>query len=150
MRSLVILIFLLLPCTIFNSCQKKFEAPSEPVPDLTSSFKANINGVQFVAALYGAVIRNDSIISIAGKTVDGLTIEFTLSDSGVHVYSLDMNSSVNFCGYEDNNGLAFSTSEGLAPGDSGGTLEITSIDSTRRLMSGTFNLKVFRQLTRAQ
>jgi hypothetical protein len=61
-----------------------------------------------------------------------------------------MNSFVNLCGYEDNNGLAFSTGEGLAPGDSGGTLEITSIDSARRLMSGTFNLKVYRQLTREQ
>jgi hypothetical protein len=80
MRPLVILIFLLLPCTIFNSCQKKFEAPNspapDPAPDLTSSFKAKINGVQFVAALYGAVIRNDSIISIAGKSGDGLAIEF--------------------------------------------------------------------------
>ena len=61
-----------------------------------------------------------------------------------------MNSSTNFCGYEDSNGLAFSSYEGINPGDSGGALAITSIDPSRRTMSGTFSLKVFRQLDRTQ
>ncbi len=135
---------------VFNSCQKKFDPPFDAVVNTKVDFKAQISGVQFVAAIWGAVRRNDGVISIAGKTADQALISFTLADSGVHVYSLDMNSSTNFCGYEDSNGLAFSSYEGINPGDSGGALAITSIDPSRRTMSGTFSLKVFRQLDRTQ
>lgn len=152
MRPLVILFFLLLSGASFTSCQKEFEDPGDPATarSLTSSFKAKINDVEFAADIYGAVRRSDNVISIAGKANDGKIMVFTVIDSGVHVYSLDRTSNVNFCGYEDNTGLAFSSNEGLVFGDSGGNLAIIAIDSVKRVMSGTFNLKVFRQLDRSQ
>ena len=140
----------LLIIVVGNSCQKKYDAPMDLVADSNIEFTANISGVQFIAALSGAVRRSDGIISIAGKSRDGKILAFTIVDSGVHVYSLDMYSSVNFCGYEDNNGLAFSSNEGINPGDSGGTLIIAQIDTVKSTMSGTFSLKVFRQLGRIQ
>ncbi len=141
---------LLLLFIVYSSCQKKFEAPIDPVININPELKAKINGVQFNAVLSGAVRRNDGVISMAGKSNDGNFIAFTLVDSGIYKYTLDMNSSVNFCGYEDNNGLAFSSNEGINPGDSGGSLTITLIDSVKRTMSGTFNIKVFRQISRTQ
>ncbi len=143
LRILLIIFF-------YNSCQKKYEAPIDAVVNANVEFKAKISGVQFDAVLSGAVRRSDGIISIAGKSYDGKIIAFTLVDSGIHIYSFDMNNTMNFCGYEDNNGLAFSSNEGINPGDSGGNLAITLIDSVRRTISGTFNLKVFRQISRTQ
>lgn len=151
MRSHIIISLLLVLCAIFSSCQKEFEDSNNAPINTTVDFKAKINGVQFIAAISGAVRRgSDSVISISGKSNDGQIIAFTLADSGVHVYTLGINSTVNFCGYEDNNGLAFSSNEGINPGDSGGNIAIISIDSVKKLMSGTFNLKVFRQIDRTQ
>ncbi len=140
----------LLVISIFNGCQKKFEAPNVTFSTAPPDFRATINGVEFVAILSGAVRRSDGVISIAGQSNDrAKLIAFTLVDSGVHIYTLSMNSSRNFCGYEDT-GFAFSSNEGINPGDSGGSLEIVSIDSVNRTLSGTFALKVFRQLDRTQ
>jgi len=135
---------------IFNSCQKEFEDPNDTSLNTTVVFKAKINGVQFVADISGAAIRADSVISIAGKSNDGQMIVFTVKDSGVHVYSLDINSISNFGGYVDANSLTFSSNEGINPGDSGGNLAIILIDPVKRLISGTFNFKAFRQDSRTQ
>ena len=143
------IIIIVITGIIFNSCQKTFNAPVDATIKKVAELKATINGVQFVSELAGAVRRSDAIISIAGKSNDGKFIAFTLVDSGVHLYKLDMKSNVNFCGYEDN-GLAFSSHEGINPGDSGGTLAITQIDPISKTMSGTFNIVVFRQLGRIQ
>jgi len=91
MRIPIFLTSLLVLCTCLNSCQKEFEDPNETAVNTTADFRARINGVQFVAAIYGAALRPDTVISIAGKSNDGQQIVFTVVDSGVHVYSLDVN-----------------------------------------------------------
>jgi len=149
MRAHVI-IKLLLGLCILNSCQKEFEEPNDTPVNTTSGFKAKINGVQFTATIYGAAIRTDSVISIAGKSNDGQQIVFTVKDSGVHVYKLEMNSLSNFGAYTDAHSIAFSSNEGYNPGDAGGNLTIVVLDRVKRLISGTFNLKVFREDDRTQ
>lgn len=140
----------LLGLCIFISCQKKFEDPNIISPLGAAEFKAKINGASFVAVLTGAAIRVDSVISIAAETNDRQMIVFAVKDSGVHIYTLAMRSMFNFGGYTDATSIAFSSNEGINPGDSGGTLAITSIDRTNKLMSGTFTFKAFHQDNRTQ
>lgn len=150
MRSFIIITSLLILC-ILNSCQKKFEDPNHSsLITPAADFKAKINGVQFIAVLTGAAIREDSVISIAAESNDKQMIVFAVKDSGVHVYTLAINSLSNFAGYTDANSIAFSSSEGINPGDSGGILAIVSIDRVRKLISGTFNFKAFHQDNRTQ
>src|SRR6185503_3378500 len=115
-------------------CQKEFLNP-EDIPANTTDFKTKINGVQFVATIYGAAIRTDSVISIAGKSNDGQVIVFTVKDSGVHLYQLDIGSLTNFGAYTDAHSIAFSSNEGYEPGDAGGNLAIILLDRTKRLIS---------------
>ena len=143
MRTHVIILSLLVLC-IFNSCQKEFEDPNDPFTSTTSDFKAKVNGVQFVADISGAVIITDSIISLGGQSNDGQKIVFIVADSGVHVYSLDINSISNVGAYVAINGIPFTSNGGTTPAESGGNLAIVSIDSVNRLMSGTFNFRAFR------
>jgi hypothetical protein len=145
MRIPIILTSLLVLCISLNSCQKEFEDPNDATINTTADFRAKINGVQFVAAIYGGARRPDSVISIAGKSNDGQQIVFTVADSGVHVYSLDINSFSNVGAYVTSNSLNYTTNEGSTPAESGGNLAIVSIDTLKRLISGTFNFKVFRQ-----
>jgi hypothetical protein len=146
MRFPVTVTSLLALFTIINSCQKEFEEPKDPVIITTSDFKAKIDGVQFIAAIYGASIRTtDHVISLAGKSNDGQQIAFTAADSGVHVYSLNFNTFSNYGAYTNMLGLAFTTNGGSTSAESGGNLAIISIDTIKRLMSGTFNFKAFHQ-----
>jgi hypothetical protein len=149
MRTLAILTSLLAFCSL-SSCQKEFEDPNAPDPGTTGEFRAKVNGVQFVAAIYGGAILTDSIISLAGKADDGQMIAFSVADSGAHVYSLEFNSSSNVGSYVSSISLAYSSNEGTSPEQSGGTLAVVTIDTVKRLLSGTFNFKAFRQLDGTQ
>jgi len=149
MRIFVIITLLISLC-IFNSCQKKFEEPNDVSPTATAEFKAKIDGVQFIAILTGASIRPDGVITMAAESGDRQMITFAVRDSGVYVYTLSINSLSNFAGYTDATSIAFYSNEGIEPGDSGGTLAITSIDHVKKLISGTFNFKAFHQDNRTQ
>ncbi len=149
-QNFVVIITMWLCVCIFNSCQKKFENTNHTSQDSPAEFKAKINGVQFVAVLYGAAIREDSVISIAAESGDRQMIVFAVKDSGVHNYTLAMNSVFNFGGYTDATSIAFASNEGISPGDSGGELTIVSIDKIKRLLSGNFYFKAFHQDNRTQ
>ncbi len=144
MRSFAVTTLMLSLCILF-SCQKKFEDPNIIPPAGAAVFKAKINGASFVAVLTGAAIRDDSVISIAAESSDRQMIVFAVKDSGVHIYTLAMKSAFNFGGYTDATSIAFSSNEGINPGDSGGNLAITSIDRINKLLSGTFSFKAFHQ-----
>ena len=145
MRVLKILSALFLLCAVLASCQKEFEDPNDPSTSTASYFKANINGVQFVAVMSGAAIGTDSVISLAGKSDDGQQIIFSVLDSGAHVYSLDINSISNIGICIGVTGLPFTSNGGATSEESGGNLAIVSINTVNRVMSGTFNFKAFRQ-----
>lgn len=141
-RAFLILLFAL---CIFYSCQKKFQGPANILTDAPARFSAQINAAPFRASVYGATIRSDSVISIAAKSDDNKMLVFTVTDSGVHSYTLDINSKLNVAGYIDVAGLAFTSNGGRNSNESGGNLTIAFIDTTRRLIGGTFHFKGFRQ-----
>jgi len=146
--NVIITLFLVLG--IFNSCQKELEDPGIYSSDPAANFKAKIDGIQFDADTSGAAIRADSIISIAGKSNDGQIIVITVLDSGVHIYSLNFNSTTNVGGYIDSSGVAFNSNGGSNSQESGGKLTIISIDRLNRFLSGTFNFKAYSQADQKQ
>ena len=146
--NVIITLFLVLG--IFNSCQKELEDPGSYSSDPAANFKAKIDGIQFVAGTSGAAIRADSIISVSGKSNDGQIIVITVIDSGVHIYSLNFNSTTNVGGYIDSSGVAFNSNGGSNSQESGGKLTIISIDRLNRFLSGTFNFKAYSQADQKQ
>jgi hypothetical protein len=148
MRAPIILTsLLLLGNIILNSCQKEYVDPLDT--PTTSDFTAKISGVPFVADITNAT-KTNGIIYLAGKSNDGQMIAFSVTDSGAHVYSLEINNISNLGSYLSSTGSIFFSNEGTIPGESGGNLAIASMDTVQRLISGTFNLKVFRQADSTQ
>lgn len=146
MRYLINLASLILIATTLHSCQKEFEEPGAPLINTNVDFKAKINGVPFIAAIYGASIRTtDNVISLAGKSNDGQQLAFTIVDSGVHVYSLGFNSFSNFAAYGSATNVFFTTNAGITEAESGGNIAIVTLDTVRRVMSGTFNFKAYHE-----
>jgi hypothetical protein len=148
MRILVGLLLIVF-CFGSNSCQKELDIKdldsnivTHPV---TGSFKAKIDGVQFIADKFTGITRALNTIAIGGQGSDGQQIILRVADSGVHVYTLDINSFTNAGAYSEDNDIAYSTNGGSTSAESGGTLSITSIDEVNKTMSGTFSITVFRQ-----
>ena len=132
-----------------DSCQKKFTLDSVDStlivpPAVTGNFTAKIDGAEFIANKAAAASRSLHVIAITGQSVDGQTITLRVADSGVHVYSLSVNSVSNVGGYTKDSSTAFLTIQGNNGSESGGTLAITSIDATKKTMSGTFSMTVYR------
>ena len=141
--------------TVFNSCQKEVDpsiiANPNP-PGATGNLKAKIDGTQWVANSYEGATRMLGLINIGGRSTDRKYLSITLTDSGVHNYTLD-NMSMNAASYIDSNlanAVNFTTNQGIGPGDAGGVVNITSIDVANKRISGTFSFRVFRQMDGAQ
>ncbi|HEX3166457.1 MAG TPA: DUF6252 family protein, partial [Chitinophagaceae bacterium] len=101
---------------------------------------------------YEGATRMLGLINIGGRSTDRKYLSITLTDSGVHNYTLD-NMSMNAAAYIDSslaNPVNFTTNQGIAPGDAGGFVNITSIDVPNKRISGTFSFRVFRQMDGAQ
>ncbi|HEV2832432.1 MAG TPA: DUF6252 family protein, partial [Hanamia sp.] len=56
----------------------------------------------------------------------------------------------NVATYSKDTAFAYTTNQGNTATESGGTLSITSIDTVNKKMSGTFSIKVYRQLDSKQ
>lgn len=138
----------------FNSCQKEVDPGilgnnQNPV---SGNFKAKIDGTQWVANSGAGAYRMLGYISITGRSTDRKYLSITLTDSGVHNYTLDDNS-MNAASYIDSslsNAVNFTTNQGINPGDAGGVVNVTSIDAVNKTISGTFSFRVFRQMDGAQ
>jgi hypothetical protein len=118
------------------------------VVNVTGNFKAKIDGTQWVADRIAQGARMNGIINLTGLGIDRKVIAMTIMDSGVHQYTLYYdNTSLNVGAYTDSNSassIAFSTNAGSTPGETGGFLNITSIDEANKKMSGTFGFKAKR------
>lgn len=154
MRIVVGFLLILIISFGSNSCQKELSidssdstiiTPNLPNDPVSGSFTAKIDGVQFVANKLAAATRAVNTIAIAGQSNDGQSIVLRVADSGVHVYTLDINSISNAGAYNKNGEVAYSTNGGSTAAESGGTLSITSINTTNKTISGTFSIKVYRQ-----
>lgn len=140
---------------VFSSCQKEVDPSilgNNNPPLVTGNLKAKIDGTQWVANSAEGASRMLGLISIGGRSTDRKYLTITLTDSGVHNYTLD-NMSMNAASYIDSslpNAVNFTTNQGINPGDAGGFVNITSIDVTNKRISGTFAFRVFRQMDGAQ
>lgn len=135
-------------------CQKEFlltdgdstiiTPPGGPGGGVTGTFTATIDGVSFVADKVAAATKAIGVIAIVGQNNAGEQIILRVADSSVHNYQFNLNSATNAAAYSKDSAYAFTTNGGSTPDKSGGVMSITSIDTVKKIMSGTFTLKVFR------
>jgi Family of unknown function (DUF6252) len=148
MQKLLSALLLFGTVLFFASCQEEIVDPNNTnTGAVTGNFKAKINGTQWVANSIAGASRFSGLINLTGRSSDGKLITITLTDSGVHNYTLD-DMSFNVAAYTDStlaDPSAFTTNQGVNPGEAGGTVSITSIDTANKRMSGVFSFKVFRQ-----
>jgi hypothetical protein len=105
-----------------------------------------MDGTQWGANSAEGASRMPGMISIGGRSTDRKYLTITLTDSGVHNYTLD-NMSMNAASYIDSslpNAVNFTTNQGINPGDAGGFASVTSIDVANKRISDTFSFRVFR------
>lgn len=148
--------FSILTCMfIFSACQKEYDpgiASSTPTPTPNSgSFTAVIGGTNFTATARYAT-RQSGVLLLYGKSADNKEIVLRVADSGVHNYSFSNTSFSNAASLTDSstgNGFAFTTNQWPSDGNYG-NMNVTSIDTVNKTMSGTFSLKVFRDLDTMQ
>jgi hypothetical protein len=155
MRTIYALLFSLAFITLVISCEKEasFEPsnPGAPSGVVSGSFKAKINGVQWTANKAAAAARFGGIINISGFSTDKKVLTITLTDSGVHRYILadqTINASA-FIDSSETNKFAYTTNQGTYPTQSGGEVNITSINEAKKTISGTFSFKMFREMDNA-
>jgi hypothetical protein len=153
---IVIGLLLIIFCFGSNSCQKEFTISGidstivNPPGSVTGNFTAKIDGVQFVANKLTGATKALNVIAITGQASDGQLIVLRVADSGVHVYTLDINSFTNAGAYSKDNAVAYTTNGGGTGALSGGTLSVTTIDTVNKTLSGTFSIKVYRQIDSTQ
>ena len=143
MRSLIFCCFAFGIIAFVSSCQKEIDWGTNTV---TGDFKAKINGTQWVANKIATASRLAGFISLVGRSTDNKLLAITLTDSGVHRYTLN-DVTINVAAYLDSNSSnpGTYTSNAASPPTAGGEVNITSIDTAHKKMSGTFSFKVFRQ-----
>ncbi|MCX8019525.1 MAG: DUF6252 family protein [Chitinophagaceae bacterium] len=111
----------------------------------SGNFRAKINGTQWTAKTASAS-RTQGRISIAGIGGDRKIMGFVLIDSGAKRYILS-NVSNHIGYYQDSvlsNPAGYATNAGAYPTEAGGEVVITSIDTARKRISGTFSFKAYR------
>jgi hypothetical protein len=129
------------------SCRK--ETSVEDKVALSGDFRAQINGVQWIAAdaTKGASMLA-GLINITGISSDNKQLSITLTDTIPGVYTLDQASS-SYAAYADNDSsdiYAFSTNQGGDTTQAGGQALITGIDRVNKTITGTFSFKLFREI----
>ena len=150
MKYIVGFLFILALSFGNSSCQKEFflddiDSSLITPPGISGSFTAQINGVKYTADKGASATVTMGIIAIAGISIAGETITLQVADSGVHVYSLYYESGTNLGTYTKGSELSYTTNQGNGPEQSGGTLAVTSINTGKKTISGTFSITVYRQ-----
>lgn len=157
MKIIVTVLSLLI---VLASCQKEYtgEMGSESsTPGKTSgSFTAKINSVQWKADKgAGAVFSPEGnglprLLNISGLSYDKKIINITLVDSGVHQYTFgdDPFQVGLFIDSTLPNTYAFGTDQLNA--EIAGTVNIISINTVTKTMSGTFSFKAYKDMDNTQ
>lgn len=148
MKIIVTFIALLI---VLASCQKEYTgeiSKDEPAPVAVSgAFNAKINSVQWTAdKSAGAVFSSEGnghprLLSISGLGTDKKAITIMVVDSGVHRYTLG-SEALQEAAYIDSTVAGNSTyTTDLTDEEISGYVDITSINTTTKTMSGTFSFK---------
>ena len=97
-------------------------------------------------------IFSQGLAIISGTSTDGQEISITLNDTVVGLYTLNQ-SSPSLAVYADLDSVgsyAFSTNQGVDTSQAGGTVNVISVDPVRRLISGIFSFRVYRDQDNSQ
>lgn len=137
----------------FFSCRKEVSLETSAHPPVPGDFRAVIDGVQWAAAdsSEGASILG-GLINISGISIDNKQLSITLNDTVTGSYTLDQ-ASFSLASYADNGSsgnYAFTTNQGRDTSHAGGVVTVTQIDKVNKTISGTFSLKVYREIDRRQ
>ena len=133
---------------IFSSCEKEVSLENGNNIGAAGDFRADIDGISWVANSVSRATRAGGFITLYGKDFNNKTITMIVKDSGVHSYSFSSTSTTNVGIYEDSSitpVAAWSTTQWLAPGIYG-DMNITEIDTVRKLLTGTFTINVYRSI----
>ncbi|HXB92155.1 MAG TPA: DUF6252 family protein [Puia sp.] len=132
--------------TLF-SCRKEYSLEGEVV--ITGDFRANIDGVEWIAS-DGAknVTILGGIINITGVDPNNKGLSITIVDTAVGLYTLSQTSaSLGAYGDLDSTGAyTFTTNQGANASQAGGIVNITDVDYIHNTISGTFSFNVFRNI----
>jgi hypothetical protein len=134
---------------LIASCQKEIDWGTGS--SASGNFRAKINDTQWVANKLTAASRFAGFINLTGRSNDNKLLSITLTDSGVHRYTLN-DVTFNVAAYLDSNSTnpnAFTTNA-ASPPTAGGEVNITSIDTAHKKMSGTFSFNAYRQSDSSQ
>jgi hypothetical protein len=129
------------------SCRKEYSIEGSSA--ISGDFRANINGVEWIAAdsAKGASILA-GLINISGTSPDNKQLSITLTDTTIGTYVLNQ-TSASLGAYADNDSsdiYAFTTNQGGDTSQAGGIVIVTEIDRIAKTISGTFSFKVFRNI----
>ncbi|MBE7173681.1 MAG: hypothetical protein INR73_24120 [Williamsia sp.] len=133
---------------VFSSCQKEYSdtiAGPGGSAGATGVFKAKIDGVQYTADIgaTGSMLLGSVAILAYSKEKKFFAIQITDTVSGTYVFSHSSGHAMVLVDSTDANKDAFSTTQGTDPGQVGGSVTIT-IDKAKKMISGTFSGKLFR------
>lgn len=134
---------------VFSSCQKEVDFNTPVVPDgsFSGSFTAKIEGVPYTAeAATGSMLRG--VMTITAYSKDKKLFAIAITDTVTGTYTLNQTShhAVGFVDSTDVNKNAFVTNQGNDTSQAGGKVTITSIDKVKKIITGTFSCKVFREM----
>ncbi len=134
-----------------SACQKELSIEDGTGTTTLGSFRAKINGVQWEADSIKTALIQGGVIVLYGSSRDNKSMLLRVADSGVHNYTLHTQSMTNVGVYTDSavSALAFATNQWSVAG-SYGNLNVTSIDTVHKTISGTFSMKVYRQMDSLQ
>jgi len=134
---------------VFLACQKELSFGNS---SFLGNFTATIDSTNWEATTIKEITRQAGTIAITGKSSNGNIIVLRVADSGVHTYGFHNLSATNVAVYTDaasGNTNVFTTNQWDLPGNYG-SLQIISIDTVNKVMSGTFSFRAYRQFDSLQ
>lgn len=154
MKTLIAVLALCMGISLY-SCQKDYDPLGVlNLPPSSGNFTAKIDGAEWVATNIKSAQIAAGVIILQG-TSPQRSLVFRVADSGVHNYSFTTTSLANAAAWTDSTsvtslGQSAFTSNAWPIDGNYGNLNITNIDTVKKTMSGTFAVKVYRQIDSMQ
>ena len=152
MRNRISLLFISAVVLFFTACQKDLVLDATNTNGLDTAvaglFLAKIDGVQWNANAISSATRLSGVIALYGSNTDGKSILLRVADSGVHNYGFTTPATTNVGAYIDSTltpVASFTTNSWLVD-STYGYVNITAIDTVLKTITGTFSMKVYRQI----
>lgn len=114
---------------------------------MTTDMVATIDGQAWQAAdSTQSAIFSHGLATISGISADGGEISITLDDTVVGQYALNQSSAslAIYANLDSAGSYAFSTNQGADTSQAGGTVNVLSVDPVKKVISGIFSFKVYR------